>query len=539
MHRYSQIIKGLAALSAGMVLLPGPAARAQERTIVSNQVEVSNREASLHLEFSDGEGLTVTFADGVATVDGAVLGSYEAGGAADRAWRGLLARVLSLANGPLARELERWRPDPGLGAADLELLDGLDAVLGGAVSGAVDGGRQSLERARAGERLGALLEVMARSENIQGLGEALNDVDLESLDIVLRQDHTVSEGTSAEGGILVVGGHLDVRGRVRGDVIVLDGTLTLAEDSRIDGDVRLIQSDLDHRGGEIEGEVVDVVSELRREETEVRDRIREEVRREIGQRAEDYSRRRGRGSFSRAGRAVGGVLDAALTFLVLGVLTLLLTRFAGDRVGHVMRAVEHNPARSAAVGFAGGFLVAPVYILGIVVLAISVVGIPGLLAWVPLFPLAVALGAFMGYVGVSHHVGRWVLDQGFSWLSWVDRNHPTHVRLVGVAALLAPFAVGSALGILPVVGWIGSVFKVAGTVAGVAATVTGLGAVIITRGGKRSTTWPYAFDEEPEDTAHWSSARDMGDLEAEEDSAPGGDQPGGDPGVDRGGEDTR
>ena len=69
------------------------------------------------------------------------------------------------------------------------------------------------------------------------LARALDDADPGSLGVLVRQDRIVRAGTSVEGGLLLVGGELDVRGRVRGDVIVVDGLLTLAASGRIDGDV--------------------------------------------------------------------------------------------------------------------------------------------------------------------------------------------------------------------------------------------------------------------------------------------------------------
>ena len=494
------------AVSAGAaLLLVAPATRAQERTIVSNQVEVANNAASLHLELSDGETFAITFADGVANVNGEVLGTYEPGGSADRSWRGLLADVLTLANGPLARELGQWGPDTDLGGVEMDLLRELDLVLERAVSGA-DGERL---QARAPQRLENLLEVMARSDNIQGLGEALDDVDLESLSIWLQEDHTIPAETTVTGDVLVAGGHLDVRGRVRGDVIVLDGDLTLSAAGLIEGDVSLIESELDHRGGTIEGRVVDVVRELRREESQIRDRIREELQREL--RGGRSSRGQEWGVFARVGRAAGDILESALTFLIVVVLTLLLTRFWGERLGVVTRAVGHQPGRSAVVGLAGGFVALPIYICGTLILAISLVGIPVLLAWVPFFPVVVAIGGFMGYVGVSHHVGSWVLERDFPWLDRVDRDHNTHVRLVGVAAMFAPFVIASAVRVLPLLGWFGGLVAALGTIASVAATITGLGAVIMTRGGSRPAGWSYTYGDDEFESAAWSSTGDSGD----------------------------
>jgi len=163
----------MAALVAAFVAVP---ADPQQRAIVANEVEVSPSEASLRLEFSDGEDLSVSFAGGRATVDGEFLGTYEPGGAADREWRDLLARVLPLSSGPLALELERWRPDPGLHGNEHDLLAALDGRFASALAGMAGRGRN--ERAPDAERGQDLLEAMARSEDKEALARALDDVDL-------------------------------------------------------------------------------------------------------------------------------------------------------------------------------------------------------------------------------------------------------------------------------------------------------------------------------------------------------------------------
>jgi hypothetical protein len=512
MYRFDHMNWLLPVLAGGSGAIAATEGAAQERQVISNQVAVSRSEASLELEFSDGATFSMSFDNGRVTADGEVLGSYESGGAAEAEWRALLSDVLALSNGPLADALQRWEPDPDL-TDETDLLHAIDGTLERAVAGV--GGAAT--RSQAGERMGELLEVVARSENVEALGAALEEVDLESLRIWLHRDHTVGEGTSHQGSLLVVGGHLDVRGRVDGDVIVLDGTVTLRDEGEVDGDLLLIQSDLVRRGGQVDGEVLDVMRQLRREENRIREEITAEVAEELGRSRRD---RRASG-FAKVGRAVGDIIGAGVTFVILGLLTLLLTRVSADRVDVVTRAVGHQPARSAVVGFAGGFLILPVYVLGIVVLAISVVGLPVLLAWLPLFPLAVVVAGFAGYVGVSQQVGRWVLDHDLPWLDWVDGNRPTHLRLLGIATLLAPFVVGSALQLLPLVGWTGSLVNAVGSIACVAAMLTGLGAVIVTRGGRRPVD--YEFDDGPYGPADWHEADDTDDAADDGESAGGSD----------------
>ena len=510
---------GWAACVASLVLAPPGAASGQQGQIVANRVEVSSRAASLHLELSSGDRLEIEFSDGVATANGALLGRYELEGTADRAWRELLEAAMPLGNEPMARTLARWRPGDGLPDADREILGDVDRLLDEALAEAARNGARSRDPApgrdrfqdRDEDRARALLRFMLRQGHVPGLGP--EDLDVESLEFALGEDRLVPPGTSVDGSILVADGDLSVRGRIRGHAIVVDGTVLLEEGGRVDGDIRLVDAELEHRGGSLLGQVVHVLRETDGQEVAEDGRTRHQ--REAW--SDDRHAGRGWGVASRVGRATKGVFEAALSFLVLACLTLLSTRLAGDRVDAVAQAVGDNPARSAAVGFAGSFLVLPIYVLGMVVLAVTIVGIPVLLAWLPLFPVAVAAAGAVGYVAASGHVGRWVLGQEISKLDRVDRHNPTHVKLVGIAALTAPFAVGAVVRAVPWVGWIGSLLQALGTLGCVAAVIVGLGAVIITRGGRRSAG-EYAFADTL-DAEHWSSEID--DAELEDDSSRG------------------
>ncbi|MDE2762103.1 MAG: hypothetical protein OXQ94_04535 [Gemmatimonadota bacterium] len=497
-----KLLLGAFACMAALVAVP---ADPQQRAIVANEVEVSPSEASLRLEFSDGEDLSVSFAGGRATVDGEFLGTYEPGGAADREWRDLLARVLPLSSGPLALELERWRPDPGLHGNEHDLLAALDGRFASALAGMAGRGRN--ERAPDAERGQDLLEAMARSEDKEALARALDDVDPRSLGVLVDQDHIVRAGTSVGGGLLLVGGELDVRGRVRGDVIVVDGVLTVAASGRIDGDIHLVESRLNDSGGELGGEVTDVTQTLRREERQAEEEIRAAVRRELGRALPDSGTRRPNPFFWKVRSAARMTFETLVFFAFVGLFAWLVAGRARERVGVVVKAIAHQPARSAAVGFAGGFAVIPVYLAGIAALVVTVIGIPLLVVWVPLFPLVVLAAGFIGLVGIGHHVGRWVLGRGFRWLRWADRGPPSDGKLLGLGTLFAPFVAGEWLRVLPFTGWVGDLLQVVGALAFLLAAVTGFGAVILTRGGTRPTRWIDAFEDyadEQEGLDGWS-----------------------------------
>ncbi len=495
-------LRCLLVAAAGTAAWLAATAGAQERTIVANRIEVSDNAASLLLEFAGGEPLSVRLEDGRASVDGVFLGTYEPGGAADRQWRDLLARVLSLSDGPLAAELKRWRPDTGSGGDEGELLAALNGRFADALEGAAGTDVQEAGREASGQ---ALLEAMARSEHREGLARALEDTDLESLRVLVGRDHVVRAGTSAENGLLLVGGDLDVRGRVRGDVIVVDGTLTVARGGRIDGDIRLVESELENSGGEIGGDVTDVTRTLRRQEREAEERIRTEVRRELGRVPQDPPERQGL-FYWKVRRAVGVTFDTVVFFAFMGLFAWILAGRARERVGVVVKAIAQQPARSAAVGLAGGFATVPLYLAGIAALAVTLVGIPLLVVWVPVFPLVVVAAAFIGLVGVSHHVGRWVLGRGFRWLRWADRPPPSDAKLLGLGTLFVPFVAGEWIRVLPFTGWVGDLLEFAGAMGFLLAALTGFGAVILTRGGTRPTRWVDAFEDYgDDDPGDWAS----------------------------------
>ena len=488
--------------AAGAAAWLAATAGAQERTIVASRIEVSENAASLLLEFAHGEPLSVSLEDGRASMNGVFLGTYEPGGAADRQWRNLLARLLSLSDGPLALELKRWRPDTGSGGEEGELLAALSRRFADMLEGVA--GADVREEEGEASRQG-LLEAMARSESREGLARALEDTDLESLRVLVGRDHVVRAGTSAERGFLLVGGDLDVRGGVRGDVIVVDGTLTLAPEGRIDGDVRLVESELENSGGEIDGDVTDVTRTLRRQEREAEERIRTEVLRELGRVPQDQPQRPGL-FYWKVRRAAGVTFDTVVFFAFMGLVAWILAGRARERVGVVVRAIAHQPARSAAVGLAGGFATVPLYLAGIAALAVTLVGIPLLVVWVPVFPLVVGAAAFIGLVGVSHHVGRWVLGRGFRWLRWADRPPPSDAKLLGLGTLFVPFVAGEWIRVLPFTGWVGDLLEFAGAMGFFLAAVTGFGAVILTRGGTRPTRWVDAFDDYgDDDPGDWGS----------------------------------
>lgn len=485
---------------------------AQERIVVANTIVVSGDEASLRLEFSDGDHLELSFVDGIVHAGGESLGRFEPDGEADRAWRMLLADVLSLTNGPLAQRLLEWQPGETASVAEHGLLEDLDERLESALArpGLAPPAGGDIHALDESDWAAALAEV-ARNE---GIWDAIRQVDPAAFSVLATENHVVPAGEVVEGDILVPSGRrLDVRGTVRGDVILVHATLAVHEGGRVLGDVRHVDSRIERMGGTLAGNVADMVRERRRADERERDRLRAEILREVRAEEAHMHRHRRPSFFGRIGSALSGVVATAVAFAVLGVLASVASMAAGGRGDLIAKAVRHDAARSAAVGLAGGFVTVPVFVLGVVALAVTIIGIPGLLVWVPLFWPAVAAAVFVGFVAVARNVGLVVLDRGYGFLAWANPGDRVHATLAGLGAIFLPMAVGQALDPLPLIGWAGGLLQAFFWMAVAAAAVTGFGAVLTTRGGQRMGGNHAIHDDL--DAAAWSSGDHFSAREAQ------------------------
>lgn len=496
-------------LGAGLVLLFwAPAGSSQQHQVVSSRIEVSDEEASLFLEFANGETLTVAFADGIARLNGESLGQYTPGGASDQAWRGLLGSMESLLGEPLAHGLDEWSPDPALPEADLNLLRSVEEALDAAFAAAVQVPPSQDPSPVAGEGAGvahAIAIIGRGADFLQAWATAVEDMDPGEVVVRIGEDYTIPADASVDGSVVHVDGLLQVRGHVRGNVVVMNGALALAAGSRIDGDMRTLDSEVADAGVVLGGERVDLRRRLQQREERLRNRIRDDALAQV-QRRSRPSQGRVSTYFYRVQDAAQGVLGTVVAFVVLGALTLLLSVLGGHRVRSVVGELSSNPVGSTLVGFAGGYAVLPIFLLGVAALTVTVIGIPALLIWVPLFPVVVCLAFFAGFVGAAENVGRWVLGLGVGWLDRFDADQPFTARLAGLATLLLPFAAGSVFIAVPVIDWVSGILFVAGALACLVSAVAGFGAVLITRGGSVGARWSGSFANDDDLGAEdWSS----------------------------------
>ena len=208
---------------------------------------------------------------------------------------------------------------------------------------------------------------------------------------------TVDEDEEVNGAVVAIGGHVDINGRVREDVVAVGGTVRLGPKAEIQGDVTTV-------GGSVS----------RDPEAVVRGQVNEVEFPSIRLRPiRPWScSRRTVVVWQRAWRRVrlAGTLVRMGLFALLAALILLLLPRGVERID---RAVRAEPVKAALVGFFAQLLFVPLLVMTVLFLAISIVGIP-LLVLVPFAVLAFFVALLLGFTGAATAVAHAARDR-FGW----------------------------------------------------------------------------------------------------------------------------
>lgn len=312
---------------------------------------------------------------------------------------------------------------------------------------------------------------------------------------VITGDYTLREGESV-GELVVVGGTLHVRGEVTGDAVVVGGDLIMEASGVVGGDALVTDGEIVNEGGLVRGEMR-TVEALSAEATRAVASAQREAR--SGERAAPQRASRGERSwFEPIRRGFAGLISTVALGLVLGGIGALLVFYGRPYLETVSDTVRAAAWRSAAVGVAANFLAVPLFVALIVILAVSLVGIPLLIVAVPLYPLAVAAAAAFGLLAAAHAIGERTAEQGD--LGNLRYRNAYAYLFTGLGMLIAPLVAAHLLGMTGFLGFISAlILVVTWTAIWLCATV-GLGAVILSRGGRRRTfvPTPPAVDLDPD-----------------------------------------
>lgn len=195
-----------------------------------------------------------------------------------------------------------------------------------------------------------------------------------------------------------------------------------------------------------------------------------------------------------------GAISTLLVYAILLGLGFASVFFGRRYLEGVADTARHHTMRSWIVGMAGSFLALPVFILGIIALAISIVGIPLLIAWIPVFPVAVVLAAVFGYLSVAHAAGEAMAERRLEGADWLSRGNSFYYLMTGLALLLVLFLAANVVSMAgPWLGFIRGTLNFVGAVLTWAAFTIGFGAVLLSRAGTRPLNGRHPSG--PDDTA--------------------------------------
>ncbi len=294
-------------------------------------------------------------------------------------------------------------------------------------------------------------------------------------------DIHIGEDEQVNGAVVAIGGSADVNGRVNDAVVVVLGDLHLGPKADVRGDVTVVGGTLDRNPqARVGGDVNDIGFDFPR--LHIRPRLERFA----------WWDGWGEGMPFFASLALYGTVVRFVLFGILAFLVLLIARRPVERIEY---AVASEPWKAGLVGLLAELLFIPVLVLTIVILVISIVGIP-LLVLIPFALLALLVALLFGLTAVAYRIGRW-MEGRFGW-----RVESVYMLLLfGLAAVWILTFLGrlTALGGWPV--WfLASGITLIGFLVEYIAWTVGFGAVLLTRFGSRGPVLPVAVSPVPPST---------------------------------------
>jgi hypothetical protein len=264
----------------------------------------------------------------------------------------------------------------------------------------------------------------------------------------------VAENERVEGDIVAIGGPVTVDGEVTGDIVAVGGGLTLGPHAVVRGEVTAV-------GGPFK----------RDPQAQVFGQVNEVGIGANGQTIPPYRiglRDLLFGSFaSRVGRFTSTIIRV-LMFILFG---LIVTAVGQRPLQQISARIAAEPVRAGLVGLLGEILFAPLLVVTILALVISIIGIP-LLILVPFGIILIGIVMLVGFTGTAHIVGGWTLERfGRS------QGNPYLVVAIGIVAIAGVTLLGRLFALA--VGGFGAPLYVVGYVLEYLAWTVGFGAAIL------------------------------------------------------------
>jgi len=356
------------------------------------------------------------------------------------------------------------RPDRLLLAAGLFLLIGPPALSAGpsriqaarpapqAVPSAPDGGLSlSLRDLSTPTRLEPNLARALRDSKTPGFALTISG------GMARIGNFSIGSGESLQGDILILSGNADLFGRLSGNLVTVDGDITLHPGSYVSGSVLAYGGQVHQAGGQVTGDI-HTLSTVNGGDT-----------------AEPATSTLS--PIVLALRNVAGLAGIFLTLLGIGFGLVLLGK---PNLEIISDTVSHTFGRSFAVGLLAQVLAIPTFGVLILGLILSVVGIL-LVPFAVIASVLLALTAVLaGSLAVAHSMGETYTRRRLARGILLGTPNSYRYVLTGLAGMIVLWAGWAAFGWVPVLGWIA--FGAAALVTWVLLTA-GLGAALLSRLG--------------------------------------------------------
>lgn len=277
-------------------------------------------------------------------------------------------------------------------------------------------------------------------------------------DVWVKEDEAVGDA------VVAVFGSARVDGRVEGDVVAVLGGVRLGPRAVVRGEVVSVGGAVERaKGARVDGDI-------------------NEVR--IGFPAfGPVFHVRPWDNWRWFGSPFGGTTDLFATLLrmaIVGLFAALIVAVSAGPVRRVAWTATADPWRSAVAGLAAQVFFVPILVITVIVLAVSIIGIP-LLLLLPFALLAGVFALFMGFAGVGCAIGDAVTRR-------TGRSAPSLLvsLVIGLALVWALTVVARFAGLAgqPLRFVLGFVLT-AGFIVEYVAWTVGLGAVLLSRFGRR------------------------------------------------------
>lgn len=269
-------------------------------------------------------------------------------------------------------------------------------------------------------------------------------------------DYVIGSGEAHQGDILVLNGDADLYGRLTGNLVTVEGDITLHAGSYVSGSVFALGGAVHQEGGQVTGDI----HTLGPADSAV----------------EPTGNPATTPPLLLALRNVAGLAGIFLTLLGIGFGLVL---FGKPNLEIISDTVTHTFGRSFAVGVLAQVLVLPTFGVLVLGLVLSVVGILLIPFAVIASALLVLVALLAGFLGVTHALGEKYTRRRLAQGALGVPNSYRHV-LTGLCGFIALWAGWAAFGWVPVLGWFA--FGAAALVTWFLLTV-GLGAALLSRLG--------------------------------------------------------